>query len=774
MNINMLLVHLAVLVSIVDSQNFASGFHSYFNFICPANHIIDKISSVYSSGHKDRSFEIGCRSVRSTMDCTPSDYVNIFDKLLNYTCPGSQVLSGVGSEYSNDKADRRFKFFCCKVKDSEFQRCHETFFIHDFQQEMKLNVKEGQAIKHIYSHHLDQSNDRQWTFTLCEDEPRQANLNKLKSECNVTEIEQGSELTFQQKHCVSSQLENFSDKDALASHLTETVAYVADYMEYFVDNGIKVPKNITNTIVDILSAFRTKTSDSDFSVDNTTFDQLVTLADIVTFSMQDNMTDTPDEDYDTINSIVTSLESVVFTLRSNQTNDFVSVKKSIGVKIGTISQDVQFPTSNRSVSNLFDNWIRETKNTIVLSKDSFDDLAEITSYSILVIKRQESSEPQLSRTNTSRTISALKIVSDIIAVSVDADQGITLKSPLTLTFGVSNLTQLESHVTPACVYLHTSVSGHVTWSRKGCLTESFTDDQIICKCNHLTSFAVLMGPKQLAEYQALTALTITGCSVSILCLIITIVVYLYLWRYVKSERSVLLVNLCVCMLISYLVFLVGIDKTNDQNLCQFIAIFLHYSLLCVFFNFLSQGLALYKYIFNMSGQPRMEILLSVTYMTPLLIVGVTALVNKAEGYGTSNYCWLSVNKGFIWSFLGPVILILLVNSAVLSVIIKTIQSTRAMSDKTHAERAQSAARTIMVLTPLFGLTWTFGLLSLLTDLLPIQYLFVMFNTFQGLFICVIYCVKNKQILEAILNTRRQRIARNMENDNKKALTTSTF
>uniref|UniRef100_A0A2C9LJY6 GAIN-B domain-containing protein n=1 Tax=Biomphalaria glabrata TaxID=6526 RepID=A0A2C9LJY6_BIOGL len=248
--------------------------------------------------------------------------------------------------------------------------------------------------------------------------------------------------------------------------------------------------------------------------------------------MQDNMTDTPDEDYDTINSIVTSLESVVFTLRSNQTNDFVSVKKSIGVKIGTISQDVQFPTSNRSVSNLFDNWIRETKNTIVLSKDSFDDLAEITSYSILVIKRQESSEPQLSRTNTSRTISALKIVSDIIAVSVDADQGITLKSPLTLTFGVSNLTQLESHVTPACVYLDTSVSGHVTWSRKGCLTESFTDDQIICKCNHLTSFAVLMGPKQLAEHQALTALTITGCSVSIVCLIITIIVYLYLWRYV--------------------------------------------------------------------------------------------------------------------------------------------------------------------------------------------------------------------------------------------------
>uniref|UniRef100_A0A2C9JHD2 Uncharacterized protein n=1 Tax=Biomphalaria glabrata TaxID=6526 RepID=A0A2C9JHD2_BIOGL len=329
MNINMLLVHLAVLVSIVDSQNFASGFHSYFNFICPANHIIDKISSVYSSGHKDRSFEIGCRSVRSTMDCTPSDYVNIFDKLLNYTCPGSQVLSGVGSEYSNDKADRRFKFFCCKVKDSEFQRCHETFFIHDFQQEMKLNVKEGQAIKHIYSHHLDESNDRQWKFTLWNvagvksvTDPqvkwltgvevvvvtrhtvvqvvvvtRHTGVEVVVVTCHaglevvitsylglevvvvtrhtgvevvVVKSHTGLEVVVVTSHAglevvvVTSHarlevvLENFSDKDALASHLTETVAYVADYMEYFVDNGIKVPKNITNTIVDILSAFRKK------------------------------------------------------------------------------------------------------------------------------------------------------------------------------------------------------------------------------------------------------------------------------------------------------------------------------------------------------------------------------------------------------------------------------------------------------------------------------------------------------------------------------------
>ncbi|KAI8774140.1 adhesion G-protein coupled receptor F1 [Biomphalaria glabrata] len=342
-------------------------------------------------------------------------------------------------------------------------------------------------------------------------------------------------------------------------------------------------------------------------------------------------------------------------LRTNQTKDFVSIKNTVGVKLETITQDIRIPEVNQSASKPFDNWIRNSKNGIFLPKDALEDLTDMSRYTIIVIKRGEHNATDYSQMNRSSIMSKPKIVSDVIAVSVG--HSVTLKSPVTLTFGISNVTQFYmAPVKVVCVYLEMSLSGSVVWTEKGCFTEKSSDDQIICKCYHLTSFAVLMGSKQLTQHQALTVLTITGCGVSIVSLSITIVVYLYLWKYVKSERSVLLINICVCMLISYLVFLVGIDKTDHQILCQLIAIFLHYSFLCVFFNFLTQSLALYKSIFNKSGRARLEMFLPVTYITPLLIVGATALVNKAEGYGTSNFCWLSVNKGFIWSFLGPVIL----------------------------------------------------------------------------------------------------------------------
>nr|KAI8754302.1 adhesion G protein-coupled receptor E2-like [Biomphalaria glabrata] len=502
------------------------------------------------------------------------------------------------------------------------------------------------------------------------------------------------------------------------------------------------------------SAFRNRTSDSDFSVDTTTFNQLVTLADIVTISMQDDLTDTPDQDYETTNSIVTSLESVVYAL-SNQTKDFVSIKNTVGVKLGTITQDIRIPEVNQSASKPFDNWIHMSR------------------YTIIVIKRGEHNATDCSQMNRSSIMSKPKIVSDVIAVSVG--HSVTLKSPVTLTFGISNVTQFYmAPVKIVCVYLEMSLSGSVVWTDKGCFTEKSSDDQIICKCYHLTSFAVLMGSKQLPQHQVLTVLTITGCGVSIVCLSITTVVYLYLWKYVKSERSVLLINICVCMLISYLVFLVGIDKTDHQILCQLIAIFLHYSFLCVFFNFLTQSLALYKSIFNKSGRVRLEMFLPVTYITPLLIVGATALVNKAEGYGTSNFCWLSVNKGFIWSFLGPVILILLVNAAVLIAIIKTVQSTHSILDKTHAERTMSAARTIVVLTPMFGLTWVFGLVSMVFDLIVFQYLFVVLNTLQGLFIFLFYCLRQRQVIQAIQLLRRQRQAQTIETTNKRSTTSTSL
>lgn len=49
------------------------------------------------------------------------------------------------------------------------------------------------------------------------------------------------------------------------------------------------------------------------------------------------------------------------------------------------------------------------------------------------------------------------------------------------------------------------------------------------------------------------------------------------------------------------------------------------------------------------------------YLAPAIVVAVSAAVFPS-GYGTPRHCWLSTEKMFVMSFVGPVALVLLVSS----------------------------------------------------------------------------------------------------------------
>lgn len=61
----------------------------------------------------------------------------------------------------------------------------------------------------------------------------------------------------------------------------------------------------------------------------------------------------------------------------------------------------------------------------------------------------------------------------------------------------------------------------------------------------------------------------------------------------------------------------------------------------------------------------------------------------------------------------------------------------------------------VVLFPLLGLTWIFGILTVTDAGLVFQYLFTIFNSLQGLFIFLFHVVRSKEI-RAALETKRQR------------------
>ncbi|XP_043938266.1 putative adhesion G protein-coupled receptor E4P [Protopterus annectens] len=135
----------------------------------------------------------------------------------------------------------------------------------------------------------------------------------------------------------------------------------------------------------------------------------------------------------------------------------------------------------------------------------------------------------------------------------------------------------------------------------------------------------------------------------------------------------------------------------------------------------------------------------VGYGVPAAIVTVSAAV-VPHGYGRKDTCWLSLDRGFIWSFMGPVCFIILMN---IFLFIKTIYELREYFQS--VDKDVSKIKNMKI--PLFkaiaqflvlGCTWIFGMFQFHNATIVMSYLFTIVNSFHGVFIFLLHCATNKQ------------------------------
>ncbi|XP_052804695.1 adhesion G protein-coupled receptor L3-like [Mya arenaria] len=248
---------------------------------------------------------------------------------------------------------------------------------------------------------------------------------------------------------------------------------------------------------------------------------------------------------------------------------------------------------------------------------------------------------------------------------------------------------------PSCSYWKQNLSSQKgLWSTDGCNLEHFDRERgvVKCHCNHLTNFAILMSPASITEtesvhHRRLGVMSIVGCSISILGMILTISSYAYFWRAVRSNRSIILLNLCTVLLQAYALFLAGVDKTSQHVLCTSISVLLHYIFLTAFFLMLSEGCIIAQLVLRpLDTRNRLHTWLGISYGVPLVIVIISAAVFRLEGYGNDQFCWLSIDTGLIWTFAGPALAIIGVNSIITVAVIKSLFGTSIMSKKEIADK----------------------------------------------------------------------------------------
>ncbi|XP_058864033.1 adhesion G protein-coupled receptor E5-like isoform X1 [Acipenser ruthenus] len=356
-------------------------------------------------------------------------------------------------------------------------------------------------------------------------------------------------------------------------------------------------------------------------------------------------------------------------------------------------------------------------------------------------------EDALAREN--HTLTSVQLNSKVVSAAITNAVPERLSIPVDFTF--SHLQLNDSSHAAVCVYWKNDSSGG-SWSKDGCETVGANRTHTVCRCYHLSSFAVLMALYEIQDTFELQLITWVGLGLSLICLLLSILTF-SCCRSVKGTRSTIHLHLCISLFIADLVFLAGISSTSNKGGCALVAGLLHFFFLAVFTWMCLEGIQLYRMVvtvFNATLPRRYMFLFG--YGIPALIVGISAAANR-QGYGTERYCWLSLDNGFIWSFFGPVCVIILFNILFFVITIwKLAEKFSSVNpDLSTLKKIQVFTSTAVAQLCILGLMWIFGCFQFDSRSLAMSYIFTVLNSFQGVFIFIMHCLLCKQVRDDYRN-----------------------
>uniref|UniRef100_A0A493T003 Adhesion G protein-coupled receptor B2 n=1 Tax=Anas platyrhynchos platyrhynchos TaxID=8840 RepID=A0A493T003_ANAPP len=309
---------------------------------------------------------------------------------------------------------------------------------------------------------------------------------------------------------------------------------------------------------------------------------------------------------------------------------------------------------------------------------------------------------------------------------------------------------------PQCVtwdYSRTD-PGLGNWDTESCQTLETLPAHTKCQCRQLATFAVLAQlPRDLAMDPSGTPSVplMIGCAVSCMALLTLLVIYAAFWRFIKSERSIILLNFCVSILASNILILVGQSQMLSKGVCTMTAAFLHFFFLSSFCWVLTEAWQSYLAVI---GRIRTRLVrkrfLCLGWGLPALVVAVSVGFTRTKGYGTASYCWLSLEGGLLYAFVGPAAVIVLVNMLVGIIVFNKLMSRDGISDKSKKQRAGASLWSSCVVLPLLALTWMSAVLAM-TDRRSIlfQVLFAVFNSVQGFVIITVHGFLRREVQDVV-------------------------
>uniref|UniRef100_A0A671K1U7 Adhesion G protein-coupled receptor B2 n=1 Tax=Sinocyclocheilus anshuiensis TaxID=1608454 RepID=A0A671K1U7_9TELE len=430
--------------------------------------------------------------------------------------------------------------------------------------------------------------------------------------------------------------------------------------------------------------------------------------------------------------------------------------------VSAVSSDINFPMKGRRGMK---DWARSADDKLFIPKEVFT----LSSDALIHIGRFEmESVLDLTRSVFLPPRDPFVISSKILTVTVRP-----LPKPSEPLVSVELAPLLNVSTLYFYLYFNRE-AGEENWDAESCQTlPSPTVSHTKCLCSKLSTFAVL-AQKAKEPVSAIFTFShhtspLSVCSgwgladldLGEICLM-----------YIRSERSIILVNFCLSILASNVLILVGQSQTLSKGLCTVTAAFLHFFFLASFCWVLTEAWQSYLAVI---GKMRSRLIrkrfLCLGWGLPALVVAVSVGFTRARGYGTPSYCWLSLEGGLLYAFVGPAAVIVLVNMLIGIVVFNKLMSRDGISNKSKKQRLDSNRDNILmtndsrcsdvttllaslwsscVVLPLLALTWMSAVLAI-TDRRStlFQVLFAVFDSVQGFVIITVHCAMRREVQDAV-------------------------
>uniref|UniRef100_A0A667XU58 Adhesion G protein-coupled receptor F7 n=1 Tax=Myripristis murdjan TaxID=586833 RepID=A0A667XU58_9TELE len=327
---------------------------------------------------------------------------------------------------------------------------------------------------------------------------------------------------------------------------------------------------------------------------------------------------------------------------------------------------------------------------------------------------------------------------------------------VTLTFNKLNS---SLSVNPQCVFWNFSLLDNLGgWDDQGCRFVSDIDNIVTCNCNHLTSFSVLMStsiPESVRLF--LDVMTYVGVGISMGSLVIGLIIEGFVWKTMTRNstsfmRHISIINIALSLLIANICFIIGaaIAKNAAENPgenhtvpvgpCSTATFFMHFFYLALFFWMLVSGLLLFYRTVMIFSHMSKSVMLAIGFLLgygcPLFIAVITVAVTAGgNGYiQEKDACWLNWKKTkALLAFVIPALTIVFINFIILIVVVFKMLR-RGVGDAAQADEKHALMvilRCLTILTPLFGLTWSLGVGTMVApENVGIHVAFAFFNSLQ--------------------------------------------